>query len=154
MLYFVDGEKLKRYSDQILHGVVKSLKDNNYKHAGDKIGSRQEKFIVKGYEGFVVDTTINTIWFTQEYIDDCGNVYILTENGRKYIYDSIENMVQLINIIKGDATVYNKFGEGTEVDIQSLAKLYDERDKLQNQLDVTNENIENIEKSLLNYLQK
>lgn len=154
MLYYVNGEKLKQYSDQILHGVVKSLKDNNYKHNGDKIGSRQEKFIVEDYEGFVVDTTIKTIWFTQEYTYNCDNVYILTENGKKYIYNSIENMVQLINIIKGDATVYNKFGEGTEIDIQALAKLYDERDKLQNQLDTTNSNIENIEKSLLNYLQK
>lgn len=154
MLYFVDGEKLKQYSDQILHGVVKSLKDNNYKHNGNEIGSRKEKFIVEDYEGFVVDTTINTIWFTQEYIDDYDNVYILTEHGRAYDYETVVNLCNLVDIIQGDATVYNKFSEGTEVDIQALGKLYDERDKLQNQLDVTNENIESIEKSLLNYLRK
>lgn len=154
MLYFVGGEKLKQYSDQILHGVVTSLKDNNYTHNGNEIGSRQEKYIVHYNMGFVLDTHNKSIWFTQGYTDDCNNVYVLTENGKKYIYESIEYMFQLVNIIKGDATVYNKFGEGTEVDIQSLAKLYDERDKLQNQLDITNGNIENIEQSLLNCLQK
>ena len=153
MLYFVGGEKLKQYSDQILHGVVKSLKDNNYTHTGDEIGSRQEKFIVKFHEGFVLDTTKKTIWFTDIY-NDGTNKWVENGYGRAYDYKTVTNVCNLFDIIKGDATVYNKFGEGTEVDIQSLAKLYDERDKLQNQLDVTNENIENIEKSLLNYLRK
>ena len=154
MLYFVDGEKLKQYSDQILHGVVKSLKDNNYKHNGNEIGSTQEKYIVHYHMGFVLDTHEKSIWFTQGYTDDCDNVYLQTEYGRAYDYETVVNLGNLFDIIKGDATVYNKFGEGTEVDIQALAKLYDERDKLQNQLGITNENIENIEKSLLNYLRK
>ena len=154
MLYFVDGEKLKQYSDQILHGVVKSLKDNNYKHNGRKISSEHEKYIVHYHMGFVLDTHEKSIWFTQGYTDECDNLYILTEKGKKYIYEPVENMLKLITIIKGDTTVYNKFGEGTEVDIQALAELYDERDKLQNQLDITNSNIESTEKSLLNYLRK
>lgn len=154
MLYFVDGDTLKQYTNLILHKVVKSLKDNNYEHNGRKIGSEHDKYIVHNHMGFVLDTHEKSIWFTQEYTDECDNVYILTEKGKKYIYEPIEDMLKLITIIKGDTTVYNKFGEGTEVDIQALAELYDERDKLQNQLDVTNENIENIEKSLLNYLRK
>lgn len=153
MLYFVDGEKLKQYSDQILHGVVKSLKDNNYKNNGNEIGSTQEKFIVNFYEGFVLDTTKKTIWFTGVYTDGT-NKWVETKYGRAYDYKTVANVCTLFDIIKGDTTVYNKFGEGTEVDIQALAELYDERDKLQNQLDITNSNIESTEKSLLNYLQK
>lgn len=154
MLYYISDEKLDEQSETMLRALVKLLKENNYTHNGDKIGSRQEKFIVNGYEGFVLDTTRKSIWFTQRYIEDCDNVYLLTEYGRAYEYETVVNLGNLFDIIKGDATVYNKFGEGTEVDIQALTKLYDERDKLQNQLDVTNENIENIEKSLLNYLRK
>lgn len=154
MLYYISDEKLDEQSETMLRALVKLLKENNYTHNGDKIGSRQEKFIVNEYEGFVLDTTRKSIWFTQRYIEDCDNVYLLTEYGRAYEYETVVNLGNLFDIIKGDATVYNKFGEGTEVDIQALAKLYDERDKLQNQLDVTNENIENIEKSLLNYLRK
>lgn len=154
MLYYISDEKLDEQSETMLRALVKLLKENNYTHNGDKIGSRQENFIVNGYEGFVLDTTRKSIWFTQGYIDDGGNVYLLTEYGRAYEYETVVNVCNLFDIIKGDATVYNKFGEGTEVDIQALTKLYDERDKLQNQLDVTNENIENIEKSLLNYLRK
>lgn len=154
MLYYISDEKLGEQSKTMLRALVKLLKDNNYTHNGDKIGSTQEKFIVNWYEGFVLDTTRKSIWFTQGYIDDWDNVYLLTEYGRAYEYETVVNLGNLFDIIKGDATVYNKFGEGTEVDIQSLAKLYDERDKLQNQLDTTNENIENIEKSLLNYLRK
>lgn len=154
MLYYISDEKLEEQSETMLRALVKLLKDNNYTHNGDKIGSRQEKFIVNWYEGFVLDTTRKSIWFTQGYTDDCDNVYLQTEYGRAYDYETVVNVCTLFDIIKGDATVYNKFGEGTEVDIQALAKLYDERDKLQNQLDVTNENIENIEKSLLNYLRK
>lgn len=154
MLYFVDGDTLKQYSNLILHKVFKILKNNEYKHNGRKIGSKHEKYIVQYHMGFVLDTHEKSIWFTQEYVDECDNVYILTEKGIKYIYEPIEDMLKLITILKGNTTVYNKFGEGTEVDIQELAELYDERDKLQNQLDTTNGNIENIEKSLLNYLRK
>lgn len=154
MLYYISDEKLEEQSETMLRALVKLLKDNNYTHNGDKIGSRQEKVIANWCEGFVLDTTRKSIWFTQWYIDDCDNVYLQTEYGRAYDYETVVNLGNLFDIIKGDATVYNKFGEGTEVDIQALAKLYDERDKLQNQLDITNENIENIEKSLLNYLRK
>lgn len=154
MLYYISDEKLEEQSETMLRALVKLLKDNNCTHNGDKIGSRQEKVIVNWYEGFVLDTTKRSIWFTQRYIDDCDNVYLQTEYGRAYDYETVVNLGNLFDIIKGDATVYNKFGEGTEVDIQALAKLYDERDKLQNQLATTNENIENIEKSLLNYLRK
>ena len=153
MLYYISDEKLEEQSETMLRALVKLLKDCDYKHTGDEIGSRQEKYIVEYYEGFIVDTTRKTIWFTSSY-DNGTSTWVETEYGRAYDYETVVNLGNLCDIIKGDATVYNKFGEGTEVDIQSLAKLYDERDKLQNQLDVTNENIENIEKSLLNYLQK
>ena len=153
MLYYISDEKLEEQSETMLRALVKLLKDCDYKHTGDEIGSRQEKYIVEYYEGFVVDTTRKTIWFTSSY-DNGTSTWVETEYGRAYNYEAVVNLGNIFDIIKGDATVYNKFGEGTEVDIQSLAKLYDERDKLQNQLDVTNENIENIEKSLLNYLRK
>lgn len=153
MLYYISDEKLEEQSETKLRALVKLLKDCEYTHTGDKIGSRQEKFIVNFYEGFVVDTTRKSIWFTSSY-DNGKSTWIETEYGLAYDYETVVNLDNLFDIIKGNTTVYNKFGEGTEVDIQALAKLYDERDKLQNQLDTTNENIENIEKSLLNYLRK
>lgn len=153
MLYYISDEKLEEQSETMLRALTKLLKDCGYKHVGDEIGSRQKKCIVEYYEGFVVDTTRKTIWFTSSY-DNGTSSWVETEYGRAYDYETVVNLGNLFDIIKGDATVYNKFGEGTEVDIQALAKLYDERDKLQNQLDTTNENIENIEKSLLNYLRK
>lgn len=153
MLHYISDEKLEEQSETMLRALVKLLKDHDYKHTGGEIGSTQEKYIVNYYEGFVVDTTRKTIWFTSSY-DNGTSSWIETEYGRAYDYETVVNLCNLFDIIKGDATVYNKFGEGTEVDIQALAKLYDERDKLQNQLDTTNENIENIEKSLLNYLRK
>lgn len=153
MLYYINDEKLEEQSETMLRALIKLLKDCDYTHTGDEIGSRQEKYIVEYYEGFVVDTTRKTIWFTSSY-DNGTSTWVETEYGRAYDYETVVNLGNLFDIIKGDATVYNKFGEGTEVDIQALGKLYDERNKLQNQLDVTNENIENIEKSLLNYLRK
>lgn len=153
MLYHISGEKLEEQSETMLRTLVRLLKDCDYKHDGYEIGSTQEKYIVNWYEDFIVDTNRKTIWFTGIY-NDGTNKWVETKYGRAYDYEPVINLCNLFDIIKGDATVYNKFGEGTELDIQSLAKLYDERDKLQNQLDVTNENIENIEKSLLNYLRK
>lgn len=153
MLHYVSDEKLEEQSETILRMLVKALRDRNYKHTGGEIGSLQEKYIVEFHEGFVVDTTRKTIWFTSSY-DNGTSSWIETEYGRAYDYETVIILRDLFDIIKGNATVYNKFGEGTEVDIQALAKLYDERDKLQNQLDTTNENIENIEISLLNYLRK
>ena len=153
MLYYVSDEKLEEQSEAILRALVKLLRDCDYKHTGDEIGSTQERYIVEYYEGFVVDTTRKTIWFTSHY-DNGVSQWVETEYGRAYDYENVVNLCNLFDIIKGDATVYNKFGEGTEIDIQALAKLYDERDKLQNQLDTANSHIENIEKSLLNYLRK
>lgn len=76
MLYYISDEKLEEQSETMLRALVKLLKDNNYTHNGDKIGSTQEKVIVNWYEGFVLDTTRKSIWFTQGYIDDWDNVYI------------------------------------------------------------------------------
>lgn len=153
MLYYISGEKLEEQSETMLRALVKLLKDCDYKNSGNEIGSIQEKYIVNFYESFVVDTTRKTIWFTSSY-DNGTSTWVETEYGRAYDYEPVVNLCNLFDIIKGDATVYNKFSEGTEVDIQALSKLYDERDELQNQLDITNENIENLEKSLLNYLRK
>lgn len=43
MLYYISDEKLEEQSETMLRALVKLLKDNNYTHNGDEIGSRQKK---------------------------------------------------------------------------------------------------------------